>query len=243
MPKSRSEMLTTLVKLIVEYLAFQRGRPDLPQGNIWGLSQDELEQVVTAFQLRSRCRCGGEPQPAFDGLRQAGLPEPLLAIAVEAFCAAIPLLHPLMPTVAPQHVEKLSARHFGYGANTLIKSKTYGCLRPRSLASHASCIARTSSRRLPNSGGLGFFRATRTQNKIYRVIELQSFGPGPCTHLNRTSLPAISSPTSPIVVRSSPFVSSNPSYSSQIGSICVPMSITNRHCSRTISADTSGVTS
>jgi hypothetical protein len=51
MPKSRDEMLHVLEKLIDEYSAFQRSRPDLPQGNLWGLSQDELEQIVTAFQL------------------------------------------------------------------------------------------------------------------------------------------------------------------------------------------------
>jgi hypothetical protein len=38
-------------KLIDKYSAFQRSRPDLPQGNLWGLSQDELEQLVDAFQL------------------------------------------------------------------------------------------------------------------------------------------------------------------------------------------------
>jgi hypothetical protein len=51
MPKSRDEMLHVLGKLIDEYSAFQRSRPDLPQGSLWGLSQDELEQLVTAFQL------------------------------------------------------------------------------------------------------------------------------------------------------------------------------------------------
>jgi len=51
MPKSRAEMLHELEKLIDEYSAFQRSRPDLPQGNLWGLSQDELEQLVAAFQL------------------------------------------------------------------------------------------------------------------------------------------------------------------------------------------------
>src|SRR5271170_7021195 len=44
-------MLHALGKLIDEYSAFQRSRPDLPQGNLSGLSQDELEQLVTAFQL------------------------------------------------------------------------------------------------------------------------------------------------------------------------------------------------
>jgi hypothetical protein len=51
MSKSRAEMFQAIVGLIEEYSAFQRSRPDLPQGNLWGLSQDELEQLVTAFQL------------------------------------------------------------------------------------------------------------------------------------------------------------------------------------------------
>jgi hypothetical protein len=50
MPKSRAELLHAIVKLIEEYSAFQRSRPDLPQGNLWGLSQGELEQLVAAFQ-------------------------------------------------------------------------------------------------------------------------------------------------------------------------------------------------
>jgi hypothetical protein len=38
-------------KLVAEYSELQRRRLDLPQGNLWGLSQDELEKVVAAFQL------------------------------------------------------------------------------------------------------------------------------------------------------------------------------------------------
>ena len=45
-------MLKAFERLIDEYLVFQRGRPDLPQGNLSGLSEDELEQLVTAFQLQ-----------------------------------------------------------------------------------------------------------------------------------------------------------------------------------------------
>jgi hypothetical protein len=45
-----------LEKLIDEYLAFQRGRPDLPQGNLSALSDDELEQLVTAFSCLNRIR-------------------------------------------------------------------------------------------------------------------------------------------------------------------------------------------
>jgi len=46
-----SEMLETLEELIAEYSAFQRSRPDLPQGSVPDLSQDELELLVAAFQL------------------------------------------------------------------------------------------------------------------------------------------------------------------------------------------------
>jgi hypothetical protein len=51
MRKTQAEMLESVRNLIDEYSAFQRRRPDLPQGNLWGLSQDELEKVVAAFQL------------------------------------------------------------------------------------------------------------------------------------------------------------------------------------------------
>ena len=46
-----SEMLETLEELIAEYSAFQRSRPDLPQGSFRDLSQDELELLVASFQL------------------------------------------------------------------------------------------------------------------------------------------------------------------------------------------------
>jgi hypothetical protein len=46
------EMLETLEELIAEYSAFQRNRPDLPQGSFCDLSQDELELLVASFQLR-----------------------------------------------------------------------------------------------------------------------------------------------------------------------------------------------
>jgi hypothetical protein len=51
MRKTRAEMLESVRKLVAEYSEFQRRRPDLPPGNLWGLSQDELEKVVAAFQL------------------------------------------------------------------------------------------------------------------------------------------------------------------------------------------------
>jgi hypothetical protein len=49
-PKSQVEILGELGALIEEYSAFQRSRPELPQGDLWALSQDELEQIVAAFQ-------------------------------------------------------------------------------------------------------------------------------------------------------------------------------------------------
>jgi hypothetical protein len=50
MPKTREEMWQTVCRLVAEYSAFQRSRPDLPQGDLRGLSQDELERLVEAFQ-------------------------------------------------------------------------------------------------------------------------------------------------------------------------------------------------
>jgi hypothetical protein len=50
MPKPPAKMLEALEELIDEYLAFQRSRPDLPQGNWMDLSEDELERIVVAFQ-------------------------------------------------------------------------------------------------------------------------------------------------------------------------------------------------
>jgi hypothetical protein len=54
-------------KLVAEYSEFQRRRPDLPQGNLRGLSQDELEKVVAAFQLEGHSDADidiGDPAPA-----------------------------------------------------------------------------------------------------------------------------------------------------------------------------------
>jgi hypothetical protein len=44
-------MLRMLEELIDEYLNFQRRRPDLPQGSLCDLSQDELELLVASFQI------------------------------------------------------------------------------------------------------------------------------------------------------------------------------------------------
>jgi hypothetical protein len=36
-------------------------RPDVPQGNLWGLSQDDLEKLVAAFQLESDADTMSDP--------------------------------------------------------------------------------------------------------------------------------------------------------------------------------------
>jgi hypothetical protein len=50
MAKSRAEMMKLLANLLVEYAEFQRRRPDLPQGDLRDLSEEELELLVTEFQ-------------------------------------------------------------------------------------------------------------------------------------------------------------------------------------------------
>jgi hypothetical protein len=52
MLKSQTKMLEALQELIEEYSAFQRSQPDLPQGSLCDLSQNELELLVVAFQHR-----------------------------------------------------------------------------------------------------------------------------------------------------------------------------------------------
>jgi hypothetical protein len=51
MLEPRVEMLEMLEELIDQYSAFQRSRPDLPQGSLCDLSQDELELLVAEFLL------------------------------------------------------------------------------------------------------------------------------------------------------------------------------------------------
>jgi hypothetical protein len=64
MLKSQIKMLETLEELIEEYSAFQRSRPDLPQGSLCDLSQDELELLVAAFQFqKSAQEKGGTDRP------------------------------------------------------------------------------------------------------------------------------------------------------------------------------------
>ncbi len=50
MAKSRKEKMQLLANLLVEYAAFQRRRPDLPQGDLRDLSEQELDLLVTEFQ-------------------------------------------------------------------------------------------------------------------------------------------------------------------------------------------------
>ena len=50
MAKSRAEMMELVGKLLAEYAEFQRRRPDLPQGDLRDLSEEELEILVTEFQ-------------------------------------------------------------------------------------------------------------------------------------------------------------------------------------------------
>jgi hypothetical protein len=62
MGKSRAEMLTLVEKLLAEYAEFQRRRPDLPQGDLRDLSEEELEILVAAFQ-RDRATDADETDP------------------------------------------------------------------------------------------------------------------------------------------------------------------------------------
>jgi hypothetical protein len=50
MAKSRAEMMKLLANLLSEYAEFQRRRPDLPQGDLCDLSEQELDLLVTEFQ-------------------------------------------------------------------------------------------------------------------------------------------------------------------------------------------------
>jgi hypothetical protein len=50
MVKSRAEMMERVGRLLAEYAEFQRARPDLPQGDLLDLSEEELEILVAEFQ-------------------------------------------------------------------------------------------------------------------------------------------------------------------------------------------------
>jgi len=53
MPRTRAQMMELVRNLIAQYSEFQRRRPDPPQGDLRNLSQSELEELVTAFQLNA----------------------------------------------------------------------------------------------------------------------------------------------------------------------------------------------
>jgi hypothetical protein len=50
MATSREELMELLANLLAEYAEFQHRRPDLPQGDLRGLSEHELELLVAEFQ-------------------------------------------------------------------------------------------------------------------------------------------------------------------------------------------------
>jgi hypothetical protein len=50
MAKSRADMMKHLGKLLAKYAEFQSRRPDLPQGNLRDLSEQEMDLLVTEFQ-------------------------------------------------------------------------------------------------------------------------------------------------------------------------------------------------
>jgi hypothetical protein len=50
MAKSRADMMKHLGKLLAKYAEFQRRRPDLPQGDLRDLSEQEMDLLVTEFQ-------------------------------------------------------------------------------------------------------------------------------------------------------------------------------------------------
>jgi hypothetical protein len=62
MAKSRAEMMELVAKLLVEYAEFQRRRPDLPQGDLMDMSEEELEILVAEFQ-RDRATQSDETDP------------------------------------------------------------------------------------------------------------------------------------------------------------------------------------
>ena len=49
--KLTSEGMESVRKLFDEYAAFQRSRPDLPQGEIGKLSRRDVKKIVDAFAL------------------------------------------------------------------------------------------------------------------------------------------------------------------------------------------------
>jgi hypothetical protein len=51
-----------LANLLAEYAAFQRRRPDLPQGDLRGLTEQEMDLLVTEFQ-RDRAAQADDTDP------------------------------------------------------------------------------------------------------------------------------------------------------------------------------------
>jgi hypothetical protein len=62
MAKSRAEMMELVAKLLAEYAQFQRSRPDLPQGDLVDLLDEEVEILVAEFQ-RDRATEADETDP------------------------------------------------------------------------------------------------------------------------------------------------------------------------------------
>jgi hypothetical protein len=62
MAKSRKEMMKLLANLLVEYAEFQRRRPDLPQGDLRDLTEQEMDLLVTEFQ-RDRAAQADDTDP------------------------------------------------------------------------------------------------------------------------------------------------------------------------------------
>jgi hypothetical protein len=50
MAKSRAEMMALVGTFLADYAEFQRRRPDLPQGDLRDLSEEEVEMLVADFQ-------------------------------------------------------------------------------------------------------------------------------------------------------------------------------------------------
>jgi hypothetical protein len=62
MAKSRAEMMELVGRLLAEYAEFRHRRPDLPQGDLRDLSEEELDILVTEFQ-RDRATDGDDTDP------------------------------------------------------------------------------------------------------------------------------------------------------------------------------------
>jgi hypothetical protein len=63
MVKSQAEMMERVGRLLAEYAEFQRARPDLPQGDLLDLSEEELEILVAEFSTRATGGDDIDPTP------------------------------------------------------------------------------------------------------------------------------------------------------------------------------------